>query len=59
MLLVFIFTKRFAMSESKTRCLWISGMMQSEEFRTPDELTRHDSQVGFLRQNRDIYINAG
>ena len=47
------------MSESKTRCLWISGMMQSEEFRTPDELTRHDSQVGFLRQNRDIYINAG
>lgn len=51
MLSVFIFIKRAVMTESKTRCLCISGMMQSEAFRMLDGLTRHDSEVGFLRQN--------
>lgn len=59
MLLVFIFTKTALMTGSKTRCLWTSGMMQSEEFGTVDGLTRHDSEGGFSRQNWDIYINAG
>lgn len=30
---------------SKRRCLWISGMMQSEEFCMLDELTRHNSEA--------------
>lgn len=59
MLLVFIFTKTALMTGSKTRCLWTSGMMQSEEFGTVDGLTRHGSEGGFSRQNWDIYINAG
>lgn len=47
------------MIESKTRCLWISSMMQYEEFHMLDGLTRHDSEAGFLRQNWNIYINTG
>lgn len=55
----FFFTKTALMTGSKTRCLWTSGMMQSQEFGTVDGLTRHSSEGGFSRQNWDIYINAG
>lgn len=39
------FTKRTVRRGSKRRCLWISGMMQSEEFCMLDELTRHNSEA--------------